>query len=74
MTLAPRFWNTAESGIAAKEQFASVLSFLLKIGAVTGNQHPVADLVPEQLDGAKRGKFAAENGVSGIGDFRKDQP
>ncbi len=56
------------------EEIAGVEGFGFEGWTVGGNEKPVADFAGQKLDGAERGKFAAECSIGGVGGFRENEP
>jgi hypothetical protein len=65
--LPSRFWNAAEAGVVAQQKIAGMKRLHLEVGAVTGDEEPVADLVSQQLDGTDGGEFTAKLWIFGVG-------
>jgi len=72
--LASGLRDAAEARIVMQEAIAGVQCFLLKGGAVTGNDQPVGDFVAQHFDGTKRGELATEGFIRRVDGFREDEP
>lgn len=57
-----------------EQQVAGMEGFGFEVGAVAGDEKPVADLVAQQLDGTEGREFAAEGSVGGAGGVGEDEP
>ena len=57
-----------------QEQIAHMKGFYLKVRAVTRDEKPVGNLIPEELDRADGRESSAELWICGVGALRKDKP
>ena len=58
----------------AEEEVAGVEGFGFEVGAVAGDEEPVADLSGEHLDGAEGWEFDAESWVGGAYGVGEHEP
>jgi hypothetical protein len=57
-----------------QQQVTCMEDFFLEVGAVTGNEKPVADLVAQQINLAERREFPAELWIGRVGAVRENEP
>src|SRR5580658_518562 len=72
--LFPRFRNASQARVMAQQKIARMQCLHLEAGAVTRDDQPMADLISQQLNPAKRRKLAAKSWIRWARALRKHQP
>ena len=74
LRLSSRFRNPPQPRIMPQKKIASMKCLHLKARAITRDEQPMADLVFQQLNRAKRRKLPAQPSISRVGALRKNKP